>query len=392
MRRLRVPLSLACLATAIGVAALTQGGDAPVVVAPTVSAPWDDSLESRLEAIRSRYRLPALAGMSFDTAGILEVGVSGVRALGYPEPADRGDQWHIGSLTKSMTATLAAILVERGRIRWDTTVAAALPDLPMRPEYATVRLEELLTHTAGLITDLRRVPSWVSYFLDSRPIHQQRRQLTAELLAFPPESIRGSYSYANADYVVAGTMIEEVTGAAWEDLIARLLFSPLGMGEAGFGPPGTADRPDQPWGHAAAAGRFQPVPPGPYADNPPVIGPAGRVHDTLADLAAFYRAHLDGARGVPSLLSPESFARLHQPAPGTDSASGWLVVERAWAGGAALYHSGSNTMWYAVVWLAPSRGFGVFVVTNAGGDAASRATDEAAGVLIERVQAAGAPP
>jgi CubicO group peptidase (beta-lactamase class C family) len=156
------------------------------------------------------------------------------------------------------------------------------------------------------------------------------------------------------------------------------------MSGVGFGAPGSPGQPDQPWGHAGSA----PVEPGPTADNPAAIGPAGTVHATMDDLALYFQLHLDGARGgATALLAPESFSKLHQPVGATGYACGWAIADRPWANGRTLSHAGSNTLWYAVVWIAPVRGFGVFAVTNAGGDAAARATDDAATVLIQRVLA-----
>jgi hypothetical protein len=58
-----------------------------------------------------------------------------------------------------------------------------------------------------------------------------------------------------------------------------------------------------------------------------------------------------------------------------------MVVERPWAGGTALTHSGSNTMWFCTVWMAPKKGFAVLAVCNAGGDTAAAACDEVCSVL-----------
>ena len=162
------------------------------------------------------------------------------------------------------------------------------------------------------------------------------------------------------------------------------------MSSAGFGPPVGATRLAEPWGHSILDDAFEPTPPGPDADNPPAIGPAGTVHASVADLVSYYQAHLRGAMGVPSLFSPDAFQVLHQPAPGSAYACGWGVTERAWAGGTAYQHSGSNNLWYADVWLAPSKGFGILVVTNAGGPRAEAATDDAASMLITRFN--GEPP
>ena len=134
----------------------------------------------------------------------------------------------------------------------------------------------------------------------------------------------------------------------------------------------------QPWGHQANG---TPVKPGPKADNPPGIGPAGTVHCTLADWAKFVAFHLTSGKSNPGLLKPESFDTMHTSADG-QYAMGWLTAKRPWAGGTALTHAGSNTMWYCVAWLAPKKNFAVLVMINQGGDGASRAADDVASALI----------
>ena len=81
----------------------------------------------------------------------MERAAAGVRAQGSAELATAEDLWHVGSLTKSMTATLAGVLVERGDISWGTTVSEVLPGLiaTTDPEYRDVRLDELLGHLRG---------------------------------------------------------------------------------------------------------------------------------------------------------------------------------------------------------------------------------------------------
>jgi CubicO group peptidase (beta-lactamase class C family) len=164
-----------------------------------------------------------------------------------------------------------------------------------------------------------------------------------------------------------------------------MLFEPLGMESAGFGAPATPGEVDQPWGHTK--GRLtgiKPVPPGPRADNPPAIGPGGTVHCSLADLAEYAAFHLVGAQGASDLLNAESFKKLHTSA-GDDYAMGWIVLERDWAGGRALMHNGSNSMFYVVVWMAPSRYCALIVATNLGSvNAAFSGCDVAAGKLIEQ--------
>ncbi|MGD2136549.1 MAG: serine hydrolase domain-containing protein, partial [Gemmatimonadales bacterium] len=299
--------------------------------------------------------------------------------------------WHLGSLTKAMTATLAGVLVERGTIEWTTRVSDVLPQLveDIRPEYEHVTLRELLSHTAGLPTDVRRTPSWPRLRTDTMPIHEQRVRWSGELMRLAPESQRGRYHYSNAGYIIAGTMFEELTGESWETLIRREVFAPLGMRDVGFGPPGSRGKRSQPWGHVVGAdGTREPFEPGPYADNPPALGPAGTVHATLESYAKFIAAHLAGARGHDGVVSARTFRTLHTP---VDSAAryalGWGVAERGWGDGGVLNHHGTNTMWYATVWIAPHRDFAIIAATNLGGDGAFHGIDEVVATLIRRYEA-----
>ena len=76
--------------------------------------------------------------------------------------------------------------------------------------------------------------------------------------------------------------------------------------------------------------------------------------------------------------------RLHTPPAGGDYAAGWVVVTRSWAGGAALSHMGSNTLWCAETWLAPARGLAFAAVTNRFGDGTVAAVDAVIGALVHR--------
>jgi CubicO group peptidase (beta-lactamase class C family) len=365
-------------------------GGATDVDAQDPGAVGDGKLAVVLEAIRGDHGLPALAAVLVRGGHVLEQAAVGVRAAGGDVPVTLDDLWHLGSLTKAMTATLAAALVEQGTLTWSLTVGAALPGLAdsIRTEYLDVRLDELLRHVAGTVEDISRAPSWSALFTDTTPILALRKRLAAELLRLPPDGPRGAYRYSNAGYVIAGAMIEAVTGESWEVLLGREVFGPLGMASSGFGAPGVAGSVTEPRGHRRVSGSWQPVEPGPFADNPAALGPAGTVHASLADYARFMAAHLAGARGeAGGLLLPATFAMLHTPAAGSDYAFGWGVTDRDWAGGRVLQHAGSNTMWYATVWVAPERDLALFAVSNAAGDPGAQGTDAAVVALIRRYDA-----
>src|ERR1700749_1008192 len=101
-----------------------------------------------LEVIRKKYDLPALALVVVKDGKICERDAVGVRKFGDTVPVTTNDVFHIGSCTKSMTATLAAILIEEGKLRWDTTIAEVFPELKgvMDKRYEAVNVEQLLHH------------------------------------------------------------------------------------------------------------------------------------------------------------------------------------------------------------------------------------------------------
>ncbi len=243
-------------------------------------------------------------------------------------------------------------------------------------------LEELLTNRSGAPTNLDADGLWgVLCRREGAPVAQRRRLLEG-VLRHPPLSPPGTkFLYSNAGFSIAGAMAEVRAKTAYEDLLRAKLFVPLGMASAGFGPPGKVGVLDQPRAHTTAG---TPVEPGANADNPPAIAPAGLVHMSIRDWAKYVSMHLLGDRGESTFLSKATFQRLHTPPGGFDYAMGWIAAERPWGGGTVLTHAGSNTMWYAVTWIAPKRDFAVVITCNQGGDAAAKACDDVASSLVSR--------
>lgn len=338
----------------------------PVQVADTAST------TELLETVRSQFGAPSLAAWIGRPGERLSSGAVGVRKLGDTTPVTEDDRWHLGSDTKAMTATLAALLVEEKKLSWSTTVGEVFKNAKdLHPKFRDVTLEELLTHRSGLPANLREWP----VFSRSTPLLKRRHASAIAGLREAPAVARGEFLYSNLGYIVAGAMLERVTGQTWEALMKARIFTPLGMTGCGFGPPASSGTIDAPWGHDGS----KPVPPGPGSDNPEELGPAGTVHCTLESWARFASLHVRGARGeTTKLLNPAAFTKLHTGSP---YAMGWLVSD------GALMHDGSNTLFYASAWLAPARNVFVLVVTNAADDGAKKATAETMRLLQQRATA-----
>jgi CubicO group peptidase (beta-lactamase class C family) len=303
----------------------------------------------RLKALRTAAACPAMGVAWQFTDGPAHIMVDGWRSTANRVPVRAGDRWHLGSVTKSLTATLAARLVERGLLDWTTSIGDVLgPRVPdMQAVYRSLTLLHLLCHRGGLVRD---VPASAYVHL---PPEQQRVAYVRTGLQEPPLGPAGANTvYSNVDYVVAGLMLELVAGAQWEELLTDQVLQPLGLREAGFGPPGTADGLDQPQGHRMGAHGLEPV----RTDVPFAMAPAGRVNMALADLVRYLRAHRD--RPTDFLQQP-SWDKLHTPPFGGNYALGWEVSPRG-----VLSHGGTNGWWKSEVRVDPERGLVCAAVTN----------------------------
>jgi len=300
---------------------------------PEVVFPDAPLTATRLHELRLMARAPAM-GVGWQFAGKkAHIFVDGRRAVDRSLAVEPSDQWHLGSVTKSITATLVARLIDAGALSWHSTVGEVLGAQisDMLSAYHDVTALHLLSHHGGLPRDREGE-------FTARDLHLSRLAYAREALQQPPSAPMGTQmSYSNADYVVVALMLETLLDKPWERLIADHVFTPLGLKSAGFGPPGSPGHLDEPMGHMAAATGLRPV----RADIPAVMAPAGRIHMSLGDLLTYLKAHRD----MPTnFLSGESWTTLHTPPFGGDYALGWSVSPTG-----VLSHGGTNGKWKAEV-------------------------------------------
>jgi CubicO group peptidase (beta-lactamase class C family) len=349
------------------------------------------SLPGFLEEVRKNYGLPSL-GVAVLRNDKISVVTVGVRKVGDPAPVTNDDGWHIGSCTKSMTATLMAMLVEEGKLSWDSTLPEMLPDLAevMLPAYRGVTMRQLLAHRAGFPTQL--VPTGTTYkewISKKEPLTEQRIAYVKTCLvqepAYPPGT---KMLYSNVGYVIAGQIAERLTGQSWEELMKKRLFEPLEMSSVTYGTQ-TTDKPLEPWPHSEKEGQAVVTLPGLDMELPLVAAPAGLVRCSLTDWGKYAKFWLHGVKGESDLIAPETFHLMLTPPDthkesGTEAgdsyALGWNEAKRSWSQGTVFYHSGSNLKNHSTIWLAPQENFAVMIVTNRG--SSSLALDDVAAALV----------
>ena len=113
---------------------------------------WEhwDNIEDLLIQIHSKTGIPAIAAACVKDGRIIDHATVGLREYGKSSPVQKNDPFHLGSVTKSMTAMVIGKLVGRGVLSWNTRLGDVLDDLGMREEYRAVTIENLLHHRGGL--------------------------------------------------------------------------------------------------------------------------------------------------------------------------------------------------------------------------------------------------
>ncbi len=356
-----------------------------------LQAGTDEPLAEVLRRVCTEKTIPAIGAARIDTVGITEIAVVGSRRFGEDVPVGQDDLFHVGSVAKSMTATMIGALVDAGKLRFETTLAEVFGDSAVDPRYEEVTIEELLWHRAG-VPAMMMVDDEEDRRLQAlgESAREQRALFVAEILAAGPEREPGeSWAYSNAGYSVAACAAETVTGHSWEELMRVLVFDPLRMETAGFGWPATVERPDQPRGHLVGPEGLTLLPLegqelGYY------LAPAGDVHCSTRDLARYVLAHLQGLRGHDGIVRASTMVKLHQP-PAIDDGSpryamGWMILERE--GEPVHEHSGSAGSFFALLQILPKSGRGVVVLMNSGSMGNDAIARQIADLLLERAMPA----
>ncbi len=330
---------------------------------PLDGAHW----QRRLTALARKYRVPGatlgILRLDGDEQAFAHTGVLN-KATGVAVTGE--SVFQIGSITKVWTATVAMQLVDEGLLDLDAPIADVLPELRLADPDVTkqVTLRHLLTHTSGIdgdvFTDTGRGDDCVEKYVAVLDQAAQTHPLGATL------------SYCNSGFILAGRVIEKLTGKTWDAALRERLFTPLGLTHTGTLPEeallfGAA------MGHVAA-GDEEPQP-APVWGLPRSAGPAGLITATPADVLAFARLHLrgglgpDGAR-VLSAASATAMTEWQADMPdkhtlGDSWGLGWIRFD--WDGHRVYGHDGNTIGQAAFLRILPDQGLAVTLLANGGG-------------------------
>ncbi|QDV50274.1 serine hydrolase domain-containing protein [Gimesia fumaroli] len=363
------------------------------------------TINHKLEPYLKSGNLPAVAAAVVERGVLTEYGAVGTRKMGADIPVTIFDKFHLGSDGKAMTATLAGMMIEEGKLKWDSTLGDVFPELKksMAPGVEKVTLEQLLSHTSGMRADDENLMKLLKDSFDvDGDLNDQRYWLLKESVKLPLVAEPSkAWAYNNRGYTIAGAMIERVSGKPWDELIVERIFEPFELTTAGLGTQSTLGKIDAPLGHVIQKdGKVKSYMAGPNADNSMILGPAGCVHLSILDFATWAGWNAGNGTRMPcNIVKPEMVEKIHTPVftikgenrPGTPPegkyAHGWGWVTVDWAPYPLLYHGGSNGKNLAQVWIDKKKDIAIVVMTNIGGQQADNALRGIAKELYEEAVA-----
>jgi CubicO group peptidase (beta-lactamase class C family) len=275
-------------------------------------------------------------------------------------PVDTRTVFQIGSTTKAFLAATEAIMVDRGKLRWDDRVVDLDPEFQLKDPWVTreFRVFDLLAQRSslpGFVNDMLAM-----YNFDDAALIRSLRNVE------PVSSFRTTFAYTNITHLLASRIVAKAAGAPdWNAVLQKELLDPLGMKDSTYTVEAIQAAPDH-------ANGFRWTPQGsievPFTPIFPYhLEGAGDINTNVEDMARWIRLQLgNGAFEGHRIVSPESLAYTRRPmVAASDQASyamGWYVY--ATPNGNILWHDGDALSFGSFVGLVPDRNVGVVILTN----------------------------
>jgi CubicO group peptidase (beta-lactamase class C family) len=347
------------------------GGAARAAAPRGAAAP--PGLDRFVAQVMKQFEVPGCALAIVKDGQVVVAKGYGVRSIGEAAPIDARTLFGIASNTKAFTAAAIGMLVDEGKLDWDGRVIRYLPWFRLADPYVTreLRVRDLVVHRSGLGLGAGDLLWWP-------PSTYSRGEIARRLCRIPlATSFRYSYAYDNVLYLVAGELIEAVSGLSWEDFVSKRILAPVGMSGSVPRCSDLAASRNVAAPHARVDGVVRVVQPF-LSDN---TDPAGGIASNAEDMARWLIAQLDSGRvsGGSPLWKPAVTRQLWglvTPIPITDPPKelgatrpnfrGYALglEARDYRGHKILAHSGSLPGYLSCVTMVPELDLGVAVLTN----------------------------
>jgi CubicO group peptidase (beta-lactamase class C family) len=323
------------------------------------------------------FEVPGVAVGVIKDGAVVHARGYGVREIGVEGDVDVDTLFRIASATKAMTAASLAILVDEGKLTWDTKVVEHIPVFALYDPWVTAEftVTDLLTHRSGLEPFAGDLMLW------PKPNDFSREDIVAALRYFEAESgFRTEYAYDNLLYIVAGELVPALTGQEWQDFVDARILEPLGAERCFAGRIPGADMHNVAAPHLLVDGALQVVERNRASPDVDVAAAAGGVRCSLEGMLRW--AQLQLARGaLPDgrrIFSESQSRMMWRPQtilhPGREQYErdrthfrayglGWRLADVH--GYKEISHTGSYTGFRSRITLLPELDLAVVVMLNA---------------------------
>ncbi len=320
----------------------------------SIHNPSFDEIKARTAEHMQEVGIPG-AAVAIYHAGETQAAAFGATSTENPLPVTPETLFQLGSISKLYTGTVVMRLVDEGRLELDAPVRTYLPGFRLADEdaAAAVTLRHLLTHRVGWPGDIF---DWEPAAYASMATFVEQMKAAPQIV--PPGQI---WSYANSGILVAGRVVEVVTGKPFAQAVRELLLEPLALRR-------TAIEPGVVMTYRFAAGHIL------KEDGPQIVRPwplvpcadaEGGVAASVADLLSFARFHLGEGGDV---LKPETLEAMQRPQahiwpPDEHMGLVWFIDDRMER--RLLSHGGRTPGTQAMITLVPEEDFAFVALTNA---------------------------
>ena len=335
---------------------------------PSVTKVDQKELDEFITAIMKEWKVPGLSIAIVKNDSVVMLKGYGYRDVENKKPVTTKTLFGIASCSKAFTCAGLGILVDREKLTFEKNVKEIIPEFELTDKYAgdNITVRDLVTHQSGLA---RHDRLWyMSPFSRSEMLHRLR-------YLDMNRHLHQSYQYNNLMYMVAGVVIERVSGESWEDFTRKNIFEPLGMTKSNCSISGLQNSDDHALPYGEIKDKVQIIP---YC-NLDAAGPCGSINSNVEEMAKWLTLNMNnGKYKDKQIVSEKSLKEIHSPqmisSKSIDSdelyysmyGMGWGINQ--YRNNLMLSHSGSIDGYASLVSFLPKEKFGVVVLTNLEGN------------------------
>ena len=340
----------------------------PLIIAQ-VPTDFESNLDKLIKEGMELWQVPGLELVVVKDGEVVYSKGFGVTSIETKKPVDTHTLMVCASTTKAFTAAAMATLVDQGKLKWTDKVSDILPDFQLSDPYVTkeINVIDLFTHQIGLPNSDYL---WTMMEIPTDSILYRMREVP---MAY---SLRNGHVYQNIMYVVAGEIIEKLSGENWGNYLKKTIYDPLGMDETYAYQYQTEGIANKSSAHDIVNSQTVVIP----QSKADLVGAAGSMWSNIDDMGNWLKFLLNnGVVNGDTLISQKQFKKLFEPHHIIPESSfynsqkftkpHWRTYGLGWfqhdyKGEMVNFHTGSLSGMHAIAGLIPDKNIGLYYMAN----------------------------